>query len=416
MQEYKFLIIIDILCLIASIILLKRNLSFFHPGFIYLFFHVYSFTLRLWELSFGAIPLYGDLLGFSTVTNKEIFRAMIWADIGLLFFSLGSLFAFKVRLNKSIKGLIFNIKKVWMLAVLFFIVGLPSFFLQQDISSFGMSTTRQFILLMSLWPVSALIALIYVMGFRWYLMLALIPFLFVFSTQGYHRFMVILPVILLVSIYLSKSNLKWPNKRIMIILLSAALIFPQLKYIGMAYTSNDPGEVTLRLKQAFHLEKSDSSTINSFLDQYAGALTLIDNNDKFYYGSTYLKVFIIFIPRAIWPSKPGLADHTVALGTSERPYDVEGRIITYLGEAYINFRYFGFFIVPTLVGYFLTRFYRSSVQLGYGYVQHYIYLVFMAVLIQVYRDGLVSIVLFGVFQNLLMVTIYLAHKFSWNRR
>lgn len=416
MQEYELSIIIDIFCLVASIILLKRNLSFFHPGFVYLFFHVYSFTLRLWELNFGAIPLYGDLLGFSTVNDQEIFRAMIWADIGLVCFSLGSIFAFKVKLNEPKNGLKFNIKKVWILAILFFIVGLPSFFLQQDISSFGMSTTRQFILLMSLWPVSALIALIYVKGFRWYLMLALTPFLFVFSTQGYHRFMVILPVILLINIYLSKLNLKWPNKRIIVILLIAALIFPQLKYIGMAYTSNDSTEVTLRLKQAFHLEKSESSTSNTFLDQYAGALTLIDNNDKLYYGSTYLKVFIVFIPRAIWPSKPGLADHTVALGTSERPYDVEGRIITYLGEAYINFWYFGFFIVPTVIGYFLTRFYRFSMQLGYGYVQHYIYLVIMAVLIQVYRDGLVSLVLFGVFQNLLMVAIYLTHKFSWNRR
>lgn len=336
---------------------------------------------------------------------------MFWADIALILFSIGCYFAHKTKIIKK-ENIKLNKNKVILLSSLFLIIGTPLYLLTRD-SGNTIENFNNFALIMSMWPVLALSLLIYYFGFKWYLLIPIILFLSGFALQGYHRFMVILPALFLIMAYLSKNNLKWPNIKIFGILILMLMIFPQLKYIGQAFQQNDIESLKENIVKSFVLEKEKSA--DGFLDQFGGALSLIDESNKIYYGTTYLSAFTIFVPRVLWSDKPGLADHVVALGTVDRPYDKEGRIITYLGESYINFRYLGLFLIPFILGFLLTSYYRKYFILNCIGLQSYVYMVFIITFIQQFRDGLMSISVFFILQNLLMVLIYLTHKFVWGK-
>jgi hypothetical protein len=404
------LLILDSISIIFSVFLLYKYISFFHPLFFYLFFHIYSFSLRFIDIVLFDYPLmYSGVLQAKTIQIEEVYRAMFWADIALILFSIGCYFAHKTKIIKK-ENIKLNKNKVILLSSLFLIVGTPIYLLTRD-SGNTIDNFNNFALIMSMWPVLALSLLIYYFGFKWYLLIPIILFLLGFALQGYHRFMVILPALFLIMIYLSKNNLKWPNIKIIGILVLMLMIFPQLKYIGQAFQQNDIESLKENIIKSFTLEKSKGA--DGFLDQFAGALSLIDDSNKIYYGMTYTSAITIFVPRVLWGNKPGLADHIVALGTVDRPYDKEGRIITYLGEAYINFRFLGFFIIPILVGFFLTYCYKKFFLIGVVGLQTYIYMVAIITFIQAFRDGFVALAVFLILQKFLLICIYFSHKFIW---
>lgn len=412
MDNSFFLIILDGLSVLFGFFLLRKNLSFFHPFFIYLFFHLFSFTKRLWEiLLFNAPLLYSDGINVRTIELEEIFRAILLADFALIVFASACKITHFTKINKN-KRMVLSKNKVNFIAFTFFIIGLPAFILTRN-TNISYNQFDQILTVMSLWPVLSICLLIYYYGFKWYLLILISPFLVFISLQGYHRFMLILPMLFLLSVYLYKKDLKWPNKKIILILITMLIIFPQLKYIGIAYNSRNFDEIFVRVQQAVLFQDDLEGSSNNFLDQYAGALTLIDESNKFYYGMTYTSLITIFVPRILWNEKPGLGDHTLALATTDRPYDVEGRVITYLGEAYINFWYMGFFIIPFILGVLLTRSYIKNIDSGYNSLQFYVFISFNVILIQVYRDGVSSLILFGILQNLVMVSVYFSHKLKW---
>src|SRR5205807_4843680 len=88
---------------------------------------------------------------------------------------------------------------------------------------------------------------------------------------------------------------------------------------------------------------------------YADALTLDDGLCNPYFARTYLPLLTFPIPRFLWPHKPGFGDHVIAMATRSRPYDREGRTITYIAEAYLNFGIAGVILVPLVFGVVLSR-------------------------------------------------------------
>jgi hypothetical protein len=127
-------------------------------------------------------------------------------------------------------------------------------------------------------------------------------------------------------------------------------------------------------------------------------------------GSTYLAIITLPMPRAWWPNKPGLADHLQEISTSGRRYDVEGRILTYLGEAYANFGYAGMIIIPAMLGYLLTAACLRATTGPMLRLGRYLYLVFFMALVQTFRDGLLSIFVFTVVHNMPMLFTWILHS------
>jgi len=163
--------------------------------------------------------------------------------------------------------------------------------------------------------------------------------------------------------------------------------------------------------------KGGAAADHLFLDEFACALTLLDQQNKLYFGSIYLPLLTLPIPRAIWPDKPTLGAAIREMSTRSRPMAASGMTTTYLGESYANFGVAGIFLVPPLLAYFLARFRRWAYVRPYDSLVRFSYVLLSVNLIQVYRDGLLSIVVFTFVNMMPLVLIVLAHAaLSFSRR
>ncbi len=412
----------DIALLVVIVIFMARNLTFWHPLTVYLFFHTYSFTWRVIQLIAGAVPMYGNSRTQETIHPEEFERAIMLADVALLCFAIGSAFAqsyfrWRVkfpRIRREIKPRI-----IYGICAFCLPVGLVVLVIAKT----GTAETSQilatsgYLTLMSLWPMSCLIALVLVKGFRVITVIPICAYLVVVGLQGYHRYMMVLPILCLSAIYLQQKGKRWPTYVMMIIGLCMVAIFPKLKHIGRAVNAGDYGDAASLFASAFyspsdrHSEFEKEFTSEEFLDQFAGALTLIDYSGTVYKGSTYLALVTLPVPRSLWPNKPGLADFLGDISTSERAYDKEGRIVTYIGESYANFRYPGVVLIPLLLGFGLSYWCFVATTGPWLRLNRYLYIMAFMAFIQLFRDSLLSLPLFSVIHNLPALFILAAHLF-----
>jgi hypothetical protein len=410
--------LVDVAVVIAVVVLMFRRMSFWHPLTAYLLFHLYSFTYRLLQILGGSPLMYTGQANAEAITPEEITRAILWADAALLLFVAASWWAHKVFEAKSdqpIERRVLNLniaKAVGLLclplgAYFFYTVKTTGFVLSIDSASAG------YIQVISMWPIGVLGLLIFAFGFRWHLLALTAFFLGAVALQGYHRFMLILPLLYFAALYLQSQRRRWPNILIIIAALFVGMVFPRLKYIGQALQYGDTQEAMNQFSQAFVKDKqsyAESFATEDFLDQFAGGLSLIDDNDRKFWGSTYLAILTLPIPRAWWPNKPGLADHMHEISTSGRQYNIEGRIFTYLGESYINFGYAGLILIPAMVGYILTALCLHATAGPMLRLGRYLYLVFFMALVQTFRDGLLSIFVFTIVHNMPMLFTWILHS------
>jgi hypothetical protein len=275
-----------------------------------------------------------------------------------------------------------------------------------------------YVTLMALWPMSCLLALAFSKGFRLIIVIPICAYLVIVGVQGYHRFMLVLPILCLSAIYLQQKGKRWPTYPMMILGFCMVAIFPKLKHIGRAVLDGDYSNAVSLTGSAFYsTDKSNSGfeevfTSEEFLDQYAGALTKIDQYGKIFNGSTYLAIVTLPIPRQLWPDKPGLADFTHEVSTPTRPYNKEGRIMTYIGESYLNFRYLGICLIPLSIGFGLSYWCFVATTGPWLRLNRYLYAMAFMAFVQLFRDGMLSLILFSLVHNLPALFIWVAHLFG----
>ena len=410
--------LLDLFVVALVIIVMFRRMAFWHPLTAYLLFHLYSFTYRLFQIVGGSPLMYTGQANAEAITPDEIIRAMLWADAGLILFVAASWWAhlvFEAKSDQPVERRVLNpniAKFIGLLclplgAYFFYVVKTGGLALSTDSAATG------YIQVLAMWPIGVLGLLIFTFGFRWYLLVLTAFFLGAVAFQGYHRFMLILPLLYFAALYLQTQRRRWPTIPIVVAAFFLGLVFPRLKYIGQAMQYGDTREAMAQFSQAFVKDKqsyTEFAATEDFLDQFAGGLSLIDGNERKFWGSTYLAIITLPIPRAWWPNKPGLADHMQEISTSGRRYDVEGRIFTYLGESYLNFGYAGLILIPALLGYLLTTAClraTSGPMLRFG---RYLYLVFFMALVQTFRDGVLSILVFTVVHNMPMMFTWILHS------
>ena len=410
--------LLDLGVVIAVVVLMFRRMAFWHPLTIYLLFHLYSFSYRLFQIIGGAPLMYTGQANAEAITPEEITRAILWADAALILVVAASWWAhmvFEAKSDQPIERRVLNLniaKAVGLLclplgAYFFYVVKTTGFVASIDSASTG------YIQAMSMWPIGVLGLLIFAFGFRLHLIALTAVFLGAVALQGYHRFMLILPLLYFAALYLQTQRRRWPNILIIVGALFVGMVFPRLKYIGQALQYGDTQEAMNQFSQAFVKDKQsyvESFATEDFLDQLAGGLSLVDGNDQKFMGSTYLAIVTLPVPRAWWPNKPGLADHLQEISTSGRRYDIEGRILTYLGEAYANFGYAGLIIVPLLLGYLLTAACLQATTGPMLRLGRYLYLVFFMALVQTFRDGLLSLFVFTFVHNMPMLFTWILHS------
>lgn len=413
---YPF-IAVDLVVVAVVIVAMFNRMTFWHPLTAYLFFHLYSFTYRAAKLASGAAqPMYTGTPNTEVITASELSRALLWADVGLAMFGLACWLAhvqFEAKAARPEVRRVLSPNIARALGFLCLPIGLYFFYalksggLELEAGAAGTGYLQT----VALWPIGIVGLLVFVFGFRWHLLLIGGYFLAGVALQGYHRFMLVLPLLFFTAYYLQSRRLRWPTWPILVGAILFGLVFPRLKYIGQAVQAGDNQEALAQFTEsfAFNAREKGESTGEDFLDQYAGALSLADTNDRKFMGSTYLAIITLPIPRAWWPNKPGLADHLQEISTSGRNYAQEGRIITYLAESYLNFGYVGFFLIPALMGYVLTAYCLKATAGPMQRLSRYVYLVFFMALVQTFRDGLLSIFVFTFVHNMPMLFTLVLH-------
>jgi hypothetical protein len=411
--DIPIVLFIDLLVIsICTVVLLRYGrLSHSHPATIYLFFHIYTFTLRLIGLTLGAPTLLSQyMLYFEPVTHSEIVKAAFMGEIALVVMTIAWLKASrddlaKVRahpelLSRNLPNL--SLKHIWSVVAIAFPLGLFGLWaftnlpgVESERVELGEWQTSSWFFITQVWAGLALLALIYWYGFRWWLMVPMSLYLLVMALQGYHRFRVIIPAILLIQIFLDRRKLRWPPIYVMGVIMFLMLLFFPLKDIGKLTQEGEGMEQIVDMsRQSVNNALAVQAPDQQFLDQFACALSLMDDSGKRYYGTTYLALVTLPIPRQWWPNKPGLADYLLDISIPSRPMSEMGMIVTFLGESYVNFGFLGIIFVPGLLAYLLARAYFRAYRGNYFSVIRLTYLLVACNLIQVYRDGLTSIVVF----------------------
>jgi hypothetical protein len=422
-------LLVDLMTVTVSVVLLLRygRLSHSHPGTIYLFFHLYTFTVRLFGLLFGAETLFSEYQGFfEAVTNGEIVRAALLGDLALAIMTVAWIRASADDLKKTRRQSAsqregeanLSLRYIWVVVAIAFplgIIGLlvfanvPGLSVARDVAEPGEWQTSNYFFITQVWAGLALLALIYWYGFRWWLVLPMSVYLLIMAYQGYHRFRVLIPALLLVQIFLDRRKLKWPPLHLSAVLVALLLIYFPLKSIGqMAQEGDSVNEIVTTSTQTVNTALAAKAPDQQFLDQFACGLALMDDAPH-YYGTTYLALMTLPIPRQWWPEKPGLADYLQDISKPWRPMGEMGMIVTFLGESYINFGNAGIILVPLLFAYVLGRIHFHAYRSNYFSVVRLSYLLIACNLIQVYRDGLVSIVVFTWVNMMPLMIIVLMH-------
>lgn len=440
----SLIIILDFLVVFICVFILLRtgDLVFGHPATTYLIFHLLVVTVRLLMLSAGAPTMFDDPLfrsiGFAPVTLDEIMRAAVIADLALFVSTIGFVVAHDVQRRRERQGRnnhtvqqaqdipidpTIYLPILWVTLVIG-IIGfvLNSYLPGSDIRfvetlAIGEWARSSWIFITQTWIGVALIGFIYVYGFRRFLVILLIIYFMLQLYQGYHRFRILMPLILLTNVYLLQRGLRWPRKWMIALGIVAMLLFFPAKHIGRLMQEGASFQKIANMTADYLINLPTRATSDLvFLDQFAVGLTLVDRAERFYLGAGYLPLVTLPIPRPLWPDKPEIAFFMREIQTAERPIGDLGMIITYLGESYVNFGMVGVIVIPYLLAYFLGRVFYRSQHKPYNTITKLIYIITASSLILVYRDGLTSLLLFTVVNYIPIALIVLLHILFSSRK
>ena len=134
----------------------------------------------------------------------------------------------------------------------------------------------------------------------------------------------------------------------------------------------------------------------NFLDQAAIVMTLVDRHGSYFYGRTLATLLVVPVPRFWWPDKPAVNQYARDISTPARPIGTIGMIATLVGEGYADFGWVGVVLFPLLAAYGYGKFYFCAMRRPHLSVSRFGYLVAASMLLQVFRDGLTSVVIFTV--------------------
>lgn len=408
----------DIIITILAFYLMnnKKSLTFYHPGTLLLFFHVVTNTFRFLAVMNGANVLSPDMNGAS---DAELKRALFWADMGLLF-SAGAIYLAEDKPLGKIKDAVFPVNEKLLKGIILVVMPLGLYGMatqlylpnvKGNVQDYGEWGTSSYVQLIQPWFGLALLALVYFKGFKRQYYIPLFIYLFLIAIQGYQRNRLVLPCIFLLTTYLYYHRLKWPTRGQFIMLICLSILFYPLKTISQIIQEGgsltDISTIVTKTAASMLNGEADDQVV---LDQYAVTLTEIDKKGKIYYGTTLAPLLVSPVPRQIWPGKPKLNEWQREISSYYRPFDVIGSIATLYGESYANFRYLGLLFIPAFLFYGLTRWYRRMYTKPIYDINKFFYTLIFCCMIQVMRDGLISLFIFPVLSNMPLFIIYVSHK------
>jgi hypothetical protein len=266
------------------------------------------------------------------------------------------------------------------------------------------------------WAGLVLLSLIYYYGFRKVFVVPMCTYLLIMAVQGFNRFRVVVPLLYLLLVWLSRKGKKWPPLWMVGAALAVSLVFFPLKTIGHMVQKGEPVsdivEVTSNMISDVTGGHSEDQMV---LDEFASTVSLVDDSHRYYYGTLYYPLFTLIVPRQWWPDKPPLNWYQHEISNPSRPMSRVGMVATLHGESYANLGILGIIIIGYGFAYCLGWFYFAALRKSYFSVYRFTYVMVACNLIQVFRDGLISLVVFTLVNMAPLVAIAVLSYFSFRR-
>ena len=432
-------VLLDSFLVVGCTLLLWRHarLSALHPGAIYLLFHLLVFTSRACFVLTGSRTLFSGWGGTVVpVSQAEIAWAMNLADLALVTMTVAwikvanddrrrSIFTRVHRERKSTEALLSPkvLGSVTAIALPIGIAALVYFAYVPNSQSYGVGTidlgqwsSSSWTMVTQSWAGLALMALIYYYGFRKLYVIPMALYLLLMAIQGFDRFRVVIPLLYLLLVWLSQSKRKWPPLWMMAAGMTVILLILPLKTIGrMVQTGESSSDIVAATSDSLMDVMAGQSGDQMVLDEFASTVSLVDDSKRYYFGTLYYPLLTLPIPRQLWPDKPVLNWYQRELSTSSRPMALSGMVATLHGESYANLGVIGIIIISPLVAYWLGHFYFTAMRKNYLSVYRFTYIMVACSLIQVFRDGLIALVMFTIVNMTPLVAIALLSYVSWRR-
>lgn len=417
------MVFIDLLLVFVIFMYLysKKEISFLNPSFLFLVFHFFFVSVRAFQILLLDAKIIANYWYSEYITIDEIGNALIVSDLTLLGFILG----FNLLKNKFVqrgkrKAIEFKdyqenspkkINTFITIATFLGIFGTLSFaVLPGQTQDLGETESNMFITLLTNLGVISALLLIYERGFKKIYVTYLFLILAIFSIQGYHRYRVILPLLFLMGYYLKKNNLKFPPvKFIFIGFIIFVFSFP-LKQIGKSIQQKEQIDlIEVGLNSFNNIVEGESGDL-SFLEQSAAMIGSIEKKQKVFYGETYVPILFFWVPRVFWSGKPKLNQWQHDISSEGRDYGQMGQISLLSGESYANFKYLGAFFMPFLVGRFFSKIYYSYKNVNINHKGFLFLLLLNMILFQIWRDGVISLIVFPIVNYLPILILILIKK------
>jgi oligosaccharide repeat unit polymerase len=202
----------------------------------------------------------------------------------------------------------------------------------------------------------------------------------------------VLSVLLLVVVTLLRRGQRWPTPKQSIALIATAGFFFVAK--PFARTLMTSGSLWQAYNAALVYSGTQGIALDfQFLDMQAAYMKTILAYGDHLWGRPYLASLVFFIPRAWWATKPSLVEYRSLFSTAEIPISTYGITPNLVGDLYVNFGYVGVALGMLLLATLLTRLYRACASPQAGLARQMLLAVIAVSLVQVYRDGLSSLVL-----------------------
>jgi oligosaccharide repeat unit polymerase len=412
--DLQFALIADVLLVILSLwcVLQVSDASIFNPSLWWIALHASTVTGRLCTLNLGV----GPAAVFGIRSDAELVNAAIAADLSLLGIVMATVFVARPRMDSfsqrwsESEPIKLNRSVGQIISILCFTIGtycLLKFGYQAtaararganiaavDIGQFGQSA---YPIMIAGFAVQGALIQLAMKGFTKFWVAVFLAFLVMTSINTAREAFLLTATFAFLILQTRRKKTNLPAKWFIGLLALGAIWFI---YKPVRGAIND-GQSVSQTIQAGQEYITDVLTGNypgdtNFLDMQATYMAAADEQGKRFYGATLLPLIYLPIPRFVWPDKPAVNQYAHEIDTPGRPFAQDGMTPQLSGESYVNFGFWGCAIIPFL--------YMVGMQTAYRKVRHYdiwsagrmIYLVYIVSMIQIFRDGLSSVVIFPV--------------------
>lgn len=408
---------------VAIVLMIRHQLTPFHPTTFYLVFHGIVFCVRptlIWAFNFDSVFYYMQMN-----PSPEVLRTTLMvSSFALVIFAAA--FSTVCTTNKAggednpgprvTPGMK---KAFWMMLVIVAPLGFYSVAKQNlsgvhvrgvyvltESSGYVNELQQVFVSLVVLFP--------FVMRWRWFSFIPLLFFIYYRAGEGHARWMMIYPVFFLLLAYLWEQRRMIPPLRLLLPLPLLFFLFANLthdRWFVQRWIHGDEFVAPLVANENMSFkDRYDTMDFANF-DFLAFIVDTIPDKTRGYnYGAQHLQLFTEPIPRALWRGKPFGAP--VTLIDWNQFGNTLGITMSVVGDGWISYGWLGVGVNMLLYGVGLALLYNWFVLHQDHVFRGLIALLIFSILVQIFRDGsFVTIAKFLLFTIFPIMLWWLIHHF-----